>query len=119
MKTILLLSTVAITSLCGATQAQIPLDMPHPRTVQQAAAPTVQQPSASEPSESIDVGGSSLTLGMAQDYVLQHLGAKFKLTQASTTNPDLSSVDSSFPTWEALQGHRSRGILPWDLVVGQ
>lgn len=91
MKTILLLSTVAITSLCGAAQAQIPLDMPHPRTVQQAAAPTVQQPSASEPSESIDVGGSSLTLGMAQDYVLQHLGAKFKLTQASTTNPDLSS----------------------------
>ena len=85
MKTILLLSTVAITSLCGAAQAQIPLDMPHPRTVQQAAAPMVQQPSASEPSESIDVGGSSLTLGMAQDYVLQHLGAIIQaLTQAST-----------------------------------
>lgn len=95
MKTILLLSTVAITSLCGAAQAQIPLEMLHPRipdqVQQQASAPLAQQPSASEPSESIDLGGLMLTLGMAQDDVLQHLGAKFKLTQASTNDPDLSS----------------------------
>lgn len=40
---------------------------------QQTKATAKQLPSASESSESIDVGGVTLRLGMAQDYVLQHL----------------------------------------------
>jgi hypothetical protein len=68
MKTILLLSTVVITSLCGAAQAQIPLDMPRPeKLLQIQQTPSNQRPFASDSSETIDVGGVTLRLGMAQN----------------------------------------------------